>query len=497
MYSLMYRQASAVVVCAFLLFLHSATAPGASHGEEPAIAQALEAISTERMVSDVALLSSEQLNGRQAGTPDDEFAAEYVARQLRESGPKVPLVPLAMDDSAAVTVTTISPTPSLSVEFPGRLKSERTMFRVGIDYLPILDSPSVQIHAPIVFVGYGIADTARGFDEYAGIDVKGRVVLFLRGKPERYAGQITHAEKVRIAHEKGAGAYLTATGPILHAYEARRGIGGKPSAYYSQSPIELPGAWISTELAERIVARAGDSLRDRQERLHQLSFQSHQTAAVMEMQWTSARTPGIVRNIGFLLAGSEDAWRDETVILGAHRDHFGRQAGLLFAGADDNASGTAVVLETARVIAQSGLRPKRSILFLSFSGEEQGLLGSKAYVRHPIRPLDRTKVMINVDHAGIGNGRLTVGLTGLDKAVAAAAGRLAGMEDRLDLFGYFPGGDHVPFKEAGVPTITIVSGGTHSHFHQPTDRADTITPEILAAAARYAVSLTLQLANAP
>jgi hypothetical protein len=71
------------------------------------------------------------------------------------------------------------------------------------------------------------------------------------------------------------------------------------------------------------------------------------------------------------------------------------------------------------------------------------------------------------------------------------------MEDRLDLFGYFPGGDHVPFKEAGVPTITIVSGGTHSHFHQPTDRADTITPEILAAAARYAVSLTLQLANAP
>lgn len=485
------------LVWTLVLFFYTAALPRASHGEESAITQALGAISIERMVADVELLSSERLNGRQAGTPDDELAAEYFARQLSELSLKIPLVPLVMDDSAAVTVTTISPDPSLSLELHGRSKSERMTFRAGTDYLPILDSPSVQIHAPVVFVGYGIADTARGFDEYAGIDVKGRVVLFLRGKPERYAGQITHAEKVRIAHEKGAVAYLTATGPILHAYEARRGIGGKPSAYYSQSTVELAGAWISTELAERIVAGSGDSLKDRQERLHQLSFQSHQTAAIIDMQWTSSRTPGALRNIGFLLAGAEDDWKDETVILGAHRDHFGRQAGLLFAGADDNASGTAVVLETARAIAQSGVRPKRSVLFVSFSGEEHGLLGSKSYVRHPVRPLDRTKVMINVDHAGIGNGRLTVGITGLDKAVASAAGRLAGMEDRLDLFGFFPGGDHVPFKEAEVPTVTIVSGGTHSHFHQSTDRADTITPEILATAARYALSLTLHLANMP
>jgi hypothetical protein len=485
------------LVWTLVLFFQTVALPEASHGEEPAITKALGAVSTERMVADVALLSSEGLNGRQAGTADDELAAEYFARQLNALSPKIPLVPLDMDDVAAVTVTTISPDPSLSVEFPGRSKSERMMSRVGVDYLPILDSPSVQIHAPVIFVGYGIADAARGFDEYAGIDVKGRVVLFLRGRPERYAGQITHAGKVRIAHDKGAVAYLTATGPILHAYEARRGIGGKPSAYYSQSPVELAGAWISTELAERIVAGTGHSLRDRQERLHQLSFQSHQTDAVMDMQWTSVRTPGSLRNIGFLLTGSDEDWKDETVILGAHRDHFGRQAGLMFAGADDNASGTAVVLETARAIAESGLRPKRSILFVSFSGEEQGLLGSKSYVRRPVRPLDRTKAMINVDHAGIGNGRLTVGVTGIDKAVAAAAGRLAEMEDRLDLFGFFPGGDHVPFKEAGVPTVTIVSGGTHSHFHQPTDRADTITAEILATAARYALSLTLHLANAP
>jgi hypothetical protein len=480
-----------------LIFLTESAFSVEPSGEDPAILQALDVMSTERMLADVALLSSERFNGRQAGTPDDERAAEYVAHQLMELAPRIPIAPVVMEDAAAVTVTAISPNASMSLELPGRSKSDRTMLRVGIDYLPIFDSPSVQIHAPVVFVGYGIADADHGFDEYAGLDVKDRVVLFLRGKPERYAGQMSHAEKVRIAHAKGAAAYLTATGPILSAYEARRGIGGKPSAYYNQSPVELAGAWITTELAESIVSGTGDSLRSRQERLHQLSFQSHETRAMIDLQWTSTRTAASVRNVGFLLSGSDAERKADTVILGAHRDHFGRQAGVLFAGADDNASGTAVMLEVARAIAQAGFRPKRSILFLSFSGEEQGLLGSKAYVRHPARPLDRTKAMINVDHAGIGNGRLTVGITGMDKAVAAAAGRLTGMEDRLDLFGFFPGGDHVPFKEADIPTVTIVSGGTHAHFHQPTDRADTINAEILTAAARYTLGLTLHLANAP
>jgi hypothetical protein len=485
------------LIWTLILCFPPAASWGAPREEEQGILEALDGISTERMLTDVALLSSDHLNGRQTGTPDDEQAAEYITRELAALAPRIPINSVAMGDSATVMVTTIGAEPSLSLEFPDRSTSDRAAYRVGLDYLPILDSPSINLHAPVVFVGYGIADADRGFDEYAGMDVKDRVVLFLRGKPERYTGHISHADKVRIAREKGAAAYLTATGPILSAYEARRGIGGKPSAYYSQSPVELAGAWVSTELAERIVGGPERSLRDRQERLHQLSFQSHQTPAVMRLQWTSMRTASSLRNIGFLLTGSDAERKDETVILGAHRDHFGRQAGILFAGADDNASGTAVLMEVARAIAQAGLRPKRSILFVSFSGEEQGLLGSKSYVRHPPRPLDRTTVMINIDHAGIGNGRLTVGVTGMDKGIAAAAGRSAGMEDRLDLYGFFPGGDHVPFKEAGIPTVTVVSGGTHAHFHQPTDKPDTINAEILTTAARYALALTLQLANSP
>ena len=102
--------------------------------------------------------------------------------------------------------------------------------------------------------------------------------------------------------------------------------------------------------------------------------------------------------------------------------------------------------------------------------------------------------MINIDHAGVGSGRLTVGVTGIEKDIALEAGQSADLKEKLDLYGFFPGGDHVPFKEAGVPTITIVSGGVHPHFHQPTDAADTIDPKILNATARFVLALTWRLA---
>ncbi|TKS64207.1 MAG: hypothetical protein EWM73_00666 [Nitrospira sp.] len=134
-------------------------------------------------------------------------------------------------------------------------------------------------------------------------------------------------------------------------------------------------------------------------------------------------------------------------------------------------------------------------MFVSFSGEEQGLVGSRLYLERPVAPVSSTKAMINIDHASIGNGRLTVGVTGLEKKVVLDAGQAAGLADKLDVYGFFPGGDHVPFKEAGIPTITIVSGGVHPHFHQPTDSANTINPEILQTVARYVLALAWQLAN--
>jgi Zn-dependent M28 family amino/carboxypeptidase len=264
----------------------------------------------------------------------------------------------------------------------------------------------------------------------------------------------------------------------------------------SKEDRRLTGAWVSTALAEAILSAKGRSLRELQAQLNrEPKSQSHDTGVVAHISWNSWQTQGAVYNFMAMVPGHDSKRREEIILIGAHRDHFGRQGGLVFPGADDNASGTAVLLEVARALSK--MKPRRMIVLVSFSGEEQGLLGSRLYVREPVRPLPATKAMINVDHAGVGNGRLTVGLTDLSKETAMQAGKAAGLAEKLDLFPFFPGGDHVPFKEAGIPTATVVSGGPHPDFHQPTDTADKVKPEILESTARFVLALAWQLANMP
>ncbi|WHZ15675.1 MAG: PDZ domain (also known as DHR or GLGF) [Nitrospira sp.] len=475
------------------------------------LAQLLRMVSSDRMLADIRRLSGPEFNGRQTGTSDDLSSAEFVQHRFMDlnrqrataSGSPTEAEGLPNREviqSAPVRVTTIGHDPLLQVS----LVADHQPASIGTDYLPVLDSPSADLQAPLVFVGYGISDPTGGFDEYAGLDVRNKVVLFLRGKPERYGKQVSHADKERTARERGAIGYLTAVGPILNAYETRRGVTGRPSAFYGLPAPEqvIPGAWISTTLASAILNTPGpdgaDRLRTFQQQLNEtMTPRSLATGLSVKMLWRSLQQDGTLHNGILIISGRDPARRDEAIVIGAHRDHFGKQGGLLFAGADDNASGTAVLLEVARVLASVPNGLKRSIVLVSFSGEEQGLLGSTLYVTQPAVPLRSTLAMVNVDHAAVGNGRLTVGVTGLEKTVAQQAGQQAGLADIIDLFGFFPGGDHVPFKEAGVPTVTVVSGGIHPHFHQPTDTADTVDPDILSAAARYVLALAWQLADAP
>ena len=473
--------------------------------------QSLELVSSQRMVEDVRTLSGPTFNGRQTGTSDDLASAEFVRQRFLESNSSQP--PLQESRSkgspahASIRIQSTSHRPTIIgkdsfLRLAGSADSPPD--QIGPDYLPVLDSPSADVQAPVVFVGYGISDPESGFDEYAGLDVRQKVVLFLRGKPERYAKQVSHADKAHAAHAHGALAYLTATGPILTAYETRRGVTGRPSAFYglTEPGRTIPGAWISTTRAMAILHtdRTGheDRLRTLQQHLNEgQPPQSIATDTVVTMRWHSAVQDGLLHNVVLTVPGSDQAKAEETIVIGAHRDHFGRQGGLLFPGADDNASGTAVLLEIARVLQAAPVQPKRSVVLISFSGEEQGLVGSKFYISQPTAPLRSTSGMINIDHAAVGNGRLTIGVTGMDKAAAQQAGQTAGVADRLDVFGFFPGGDHVPFKEAGIPTVTVVSGGIHPHFHQPTDTAETINPDILSEAARYVLAMLWQLADAP
>lgn len=499
------------IVVFLVLLLVTAPPTTQAQSSEPTLQSAIESLSTDRMLADIRTLSGPAFNGRQTGTKDDLESAQWVAQELLSAGLRLPRIrngssiipfPTGKDGATSGAMATLLPTSTLAPNTTLRIgeASGITVKQPGIDYFPIFDSPSADIQGRIVFVGYGIVDSEHGIDDYAGVEVNNRIVLFLRGKPEHYPQHFSHADKVRIARERGAVGYLTATGPILHPYEIRRGVTGNPSAFYGQLPLDqaLPGAWISTALAQEILTESKGGIPDRlrifQERLNQSpTSQAVVTDQFASLLWQTTEEEGCLVNVMGMLPGTGT----EAVIVGAHRDHFGRPGGILFPGADDNASGTAVILEVARALSKVGRRPSRTVLFVSFSGEERDLLGSRLYTSRPIIPLTATKTMINIDHAGVGNGRLTVGVTGLENDLLQDAGKRAGVDDKVDLYGFFPGGDHVPFKEAGVPTITVVSGGVHPHFHQPTDTADTIDPEILHKVARYVLAVAWQLAYQP
>ena len=458
-----------------------------------------------RMVQDIQVLSHLDFAGRQTGTEGGRRSAEYVADRfdrlgLTPAGPqRMGTERKAWEQTGPVTVTQIEAPATLVFSFPEAHPPGTIVSQLGSQFLPVLDSPSINLTAPLVFVGYGIADPARGWDEYEGVAVRDRVVMFLRGKPPHYPLHVQHAEKEQIARAKGAVGFVTFTGPVLSRYAARRGMGHQPLAFYTNAEDDrpLPGVWISGEIGAAIFHAQALSVTDVQISLNNdRVVHSKALNGLVHMQWTSQRQARSLVNVLGSIPGRDPVLKDDVVILGAHRDHFGNQAGLLFAGADDNASGTAVLLELARMLKN---RPasKRTILFASFSGEEQNLLGSTWYVQHPTHPLAHTVAMINVDHVGLGNGELTVGVANMSKDVAARAAKQAGLSEVVKLYGFFPGGDHVPFTKAGVPTVAVVTAGTHPHFHQASDTPDTIQLDRLDTAARFVLALTQRLANAP
>ncbi len=446
-----------------VIILTCIASPGYS-AEPDEFAKLAAHISSTQLMQTVRELSN--FDGRQSGTTGGQATAAYIARHL----PEAALQPFP--------ITTVQIDTLVHAEI--RVDRRVVALEKGQDFLPIINlAPTGQVSAPVLFVGYGIAAPGQGLDEYQG------------------HGRVTHADKVRTAHAKGAVAYLTVTGPILSPYEERRGMTTRPVALYEvPEPLALPGLWITPAAANAILHPLGRSVRSFQEEMdRQLAARSADTGTELRMEMVARRLDATASNVLALWPGSDPALREETIILGAHHDHFGIQAGLVFPGADDNASGTAVVLEIARVLATTGSRPKRSLLFLSFAGEEQGLLGSRFYVAHPRYPLSAAKAMINVDHAGIGNGHIMVGLAKLEKSAAQAAAEKVAAGDELELYGLFPGGDHVPFAEAGLSTAAIVTAGSHPDFHQPTDTPEKINPELLALIARFTLALVWTLAN--
>jgi hypothetical protein len=447
------------------------------------------AIDPQRYLEDVKFLASPELKGRATGSPELEKAAAYIARQFRAAGLK------PVDGKSYYQAFSVTTNARLGAgnRFEYSVGGQATRLAVKEDFLPFNFSASGKLAGPVVFVGYGITAPEYGYDDYAGLDVKGKVVLLLRHEPQEFDEKSVFAGKVYTEHAQffskatnaknhGAAAVILVSDRYNHRGDADQ----LESFGRTVGPADagIPFVQVKAETAERWFQLAGKSLEDIQagidKDLHPRSFafpDSFQIHATADLE----RVVKTVHNVAGYLAG-ETA---EYIVIGAHYDHLGlgeqfsmapSQAGTVHPGADDNASGVAGVLALARWFG-SQPKPRRGILFLAFAGEELGLLGSSFYVNHPSLPVEKAVAMINMDMIGrIRDGRVFVGGAGsgttLKPTLEEVASRYPLKIDLSDAAGY-GSSDHTSFTTKQVPVLFFFSG-LHSDYHKPSDTWDKI-----------------------
>jgi hypothetical protein len=438
----------------------------------------------------VKFLASDKLKGRGTGMPGLEKAADYIAKQFKSFG----LQPAGDRGGYAqefqVTIRAeIGNRNSLEVLQDGKKQS----LRLKEDFQPLNFSATAKQSCQLVFAGYGITAKEYDYDDYAGLDVKDKCVLVLRHEPQEFdeksawmgKAYTTHAQlpsKAFNARNRGAKALIFVNNMVNRAGETDQ----LEKFGRTSGPANAGIAFLQmkTAIAERWIKAAGKDLSeivkgiDQDLKPRSFAFpDSFQLSLEAEVTHVQKR----VRNIAGFLPGESD----EFVILGAHYDHLGlgeqnslapSQVGTPHLGADDNASGTAGLLELARYLSTQPKR-KRGVLFLAFAGEELGLLGSAYFVNQPTRPLTKATAMINMDMIGrVQNKRIFVGGSGtgstLKNVLDQAKAEVDLAVDLSEKSGY-GSSDHTSFTTKEVPVLFFFSG-LHADYHKPSDTWDKI-----------------------
>jgi hypothetical protein len=368
----------------------------------------------------------------------------------------------------------------------------------------------------VVFAGYGISATPLGYDDYADIDASGKAVLIFTHEPQendpksRFDGQTNTPYssveyKAGAARAHGARAILLVDDPV-HATQTaqfRRWMQDPQAEEYGLPVFYLSRDRVQEALGAALNFTAVQDDIDRNFVPHSQALSNFTVTAVDRT--IKIRKP--VRNVVGILKGSDPALQSEFVVVGAHYDHLGRSArfsmapnstGQIHHGADDNASGTAAVIEMAKAASEARADFRRSIVFITFAGEELGLLGSSYYVQHPAVPLEQTIAMINLDMVGRAGGRILV--DGLSNSPSIeddlkVAQKSSGIS--LSALKGSPGAgasDDASFSLRKIPAINFFSG-FHADYHRPSDTWEKIDARGGAAVADLALALTRQLAN--
>jgi hypothetical protein len=457
---------------------------GASHAFQP-----------DAYLKHVKFLASDALLGRGNGTPELDEAADYIAAQFKSSG----LQPAGDDGSyfQKFTLTTggkLGPGNKMSVKFGGESVDEQ-LYR---DFLPIGMGEKTSISGEVVFAGYGITAEEYKYDDYKDFDITDKIVLVMAHEPGENdaASPFNGREPTLHSHDnskaanaksRGARALLIVQDPANHQ-DATRDL-----PVVTEEGLDDLGICvvrITRQLAQHILDANKRNLLDLQRQIDaRTSPQSFVLKGVeVDLDLDVTRIPKEVRNVLAFLPGKDPALADQTVIIGAHYDHLGRGGrssmspqliGQIHHGADDNASGTAGLIELAAALAADPAPRRRAYLFIAFAGEEVGLRGSYYWTGHPTRPLDKAVAMLNMDMIGRMRGnRIIVGGVGTSPAfsdLVNATAQEAGLQARTSPGGY-GSSDHVAFYIKHMPVLFFFSD-LHSDYHRPEDTWEKINAE--------------------
>jgi Zn-dependent M28 family amino/carboxypeptidase len=499
---------------------------------------AMKAVSAENIRQQVKFLSSDIFEGRGTGQRGGDLAAEYIATQfalygLKPGGDngtylqKVPLVGLTTLPETTFTLVTA--------------QGQSLPLRQGEDYVAYNETLTerADIDAEIVFVGYGIQAPEYGWDDYKGVDVKGKAVLmfvnepesadasFFKGRALTYYGRWTY--KYEQAARMGAVACILIHRTDLASYGwdvVRNSNSGERSFLRDKNPHVKSAGWIQLEVARKLLADSGldvdQAFRDAQSR----DFHPRALGARVQASLRSKVREVRSSNVIGILPGSDPKKKDEAVIFSAHHDHLGIRPEMpgdnIFNGAADNATGTAMVLEMARAIASQAKRPKRTLVFATVTAEEQGLRGSEYLGQNPPVPAGRISLGLNFDDiAPIGIPEEVV-MVGAERntfypvvqATAKAFGLTIKGDPRPEA-GHYYRSDHFSFSRVGIPSFSVNPGEkwqghpaewgrayaedyNEHRYHQP---GDEYSPAMVfdgnAKLARFGIALAWQAAEAP
>lgn len=501
------------IASAFLLLLASTVY--CTHPLRAAPSSAgMESVTSDDLMRHLRFLADDALEGRDTGEKGNVEASAYIAKQYEEFG----LKPVGDAGSYFQNFQIeLNPKPGPGSRLTTRIDGKESALRLKEDFVLFDNLDKGSGKGALVFAGYGITSEADGYDDYAGLDVEGKVVLILRRTP-RYGlknavfkgqppVQATFVQKLKVAREHGAVGVLLVDAskdrekiPEL-SRDGVRGV-GMPE---KEGP---PFAFVSHELASKWMALHGEDLgkavaeieKDHRPRSRDLGN------VFVEMAVELQREKVMTRNVVGLLEGSDPTLKGEVLVVGGHLDHVGYGPGggnagrreFIHNGADDNASGTSTVLELIEAFALHGHWPKRSVLFINFNAEERGLLGSRHYADHPIVPLTNTIAMVNLDMVGRGASGLDIGGVGTSPGFQSMVDGLA--KNFGFKFTTRPGGrgasDHTSFYNKNIPVLFFFTG-LHADYHKPSDIWEKIDAPEMESIGRMAWMVIDRLANDP